>query len=75
VAPPFQYYKSEKILGKLYRAIDEGKVWDQDVQRKPVAGGTPFWDDFIASIQTRCTAIANLDWRFRVEEAMRIRFV
>ena len=25
--PRRKYYKSEKVLGKLYRAIDERKIW------------------------------------------------
>ena len=32
-APPFEYYPSDKILGKLYRAIDERKIFE-DVQQR-----------------------------------------
>ena len=32
--PPRKYYKSEKILGKLYRAIDERKIWYENVRSK-----------------------------------------
>jgi len=31
--PSFRYYESEKILGKLYRAIDERKLFEQIQER------------------------------------------
>ena len=34
--PNYGYYKSEKILGKLFRAIDEKRIWRDDI-RDPAA--------------------------------------
>ena len=28
--PPSKYYKSDKILGRLYRAVDEREVWHEN---------------------------------------------
>jgi hypothetical protein len=39
--PTYKYYESDKILGKLFRAIDEGEIF-ADIQktRKPRSTGT-----------------------------------
>lgn len=29
--PRRKYYRSEKVLGQLYRAVDERKIWHGDV--------------------------------------------
>jgi hypothetical protein len=71
--PPRKYYKSEKILGKLYRAIDERKIWCEDVRSKYATGGASFWDEFIRSSTERCNAFSQIMWTHRSEEARRIR--
>lgn len=71
--PPRKYYKSEKILGKLYRAIDERKIWNENVRSKLEPGGTPFWDQFIHSCMKRCHVFRKISYTHRVEEAFRIR--
>jgi hypothetical protein len=71
--PPRKYYKSEKILGKLYRAIDERKIWYEDIHSKFAPGGASFWDEFIRSSTERCNAFGQIRWTHCSEEARRIR--
>lgn len=71
--PPRKYYPSEKILGKLYRAIDERKIWYEDVRSNFVSDGDSFWDQFIRSCTKRCNAFGQIMWTHRSEEARRIR--
>lgn len=70
------YYKSEKLLGYLYRAIDEQKIWHEDVRSKvPDAGGSSFWDDFFIKTRPRYEAIVEeaRGWVGRLETAREIR--
>lgn len=71
--PPRKYYKSEKILGKLYRAIDERKIWYEDVRSNFASGKASFWDEFIRSSTERCNVFGQIMWTHRSEEARRIR--
>ncbi|KAI3400992.1 hypothetical protein diail_697 [Diaporthe ilicicola] len=71
------YYTSEKLLGHLYRAIDEQKIWREDVRSKvPATGGSSsFWDDFFIKIHPRYEAIVDNsnDWKGHLETAREIR--
>lgn len=70
------YYKSEKLLGHLYRAIDEQKIWHEDVRSKvPEAGGSSFWDDIFIKIRPRYEAIVEdpRGWVGRLDTAREIR--
>ncbi|PKS05598.1 hypothetical protein jhhlp_008116 [Lomentospora prolificans] len=49
-APNYLYYKSEKILGKLYRNVDEKKVW-AGLHRPPLSGGPSVWDQLIGVVE------------------------
>lgn len=71
----YEYYKSEKILGQLYRAIDVTKIWKEDIQSKIRPIGASFWDEFISKILSRYEAVvghAQL-WKGHVETAREIR--
>ncbi|KAK0736091.1 RNA dependent RNA polymerase-domain-containing protein [Apiosordaria backusii] len=72
--PRHQYYFSEKILGKLYSAINEEQVWHQDIQlpRKSLRYNA-FWIEMLAALEQRVTAVADVNWLNRVDEAHRIR--
>jgi len=71
--PRCKYYKSEKILGKLYRAIDERKIWQEDVRSRVTLDEVSFWNEFIRSSTKRCNAFRQIKWTHRSEEARRIR--
>ena len=74
--PRHQYYKSEKILGKLYRAVDERKIWQENVRFRPAADPQGFWMDFTESCLDRCEDLGyDISPYDYVEEASRIRLV
>jgi hypothetical protein len=70
------FYRSEKLLGELYRAIDEQKIWHEDVQTKvPNTNCPSFWDDFFIKTRPRYEAIVGepRGWVDRLETAREIR--
>lgn len=71
----YQYYKSEKILGQLYRAIDVSKIWKEDIRSKMRPAGASFWDEFILKIRPRYEAIVGhvQTWTVHLETAREIR--
>jgi hypothetical protein len=73
VERPHRYYKSEKILGKLYRAIDEGNIWLKHVRCEEATDETSFWDELIEDHEDRCRALGRDSWEEYAEEAARIR--
>lgn len=70
--PRHRYYESKKLLGQLYRAIDERKIWEDDIKTM-TAPGLGFWDVFLSGVQTRIEAIGCARWEQRTDEAERIR--
>lgn len=60
--PPHKYYRSEKILGKLYRAVNEQEIWRDQIHRSRghrlgLASGPPFWDQFLSTTTRRYEAV------------------
>ncbi|PYH92297.1 rna-dependent rna polymerase [Aspergillus ellipticus CBS 707.79] len=73
VEPIRKYYRSEKILGKLYRAIDERKIWFDDVHSKVKPDEDGFWNEFLWSSLERCEKFAPMSWERCLDEGRRIR--
>ncbi|OAA57426.1 RNA-dependent RNA polymerase [Niveomyces insectorum RCEF 264] len=72
-APSYRYYASEKALGVLYRAVDEGKIWYDDV-RRPVGTQKPaFRDAFLDWAGAECRKLGCYRWAHKTDEALRIR--
>lgn len=55
----YVYYKSEKILGHLYRAVDVPKIWKDDIRSKVWPAVASFWDEFILKIRPRYEAVVG----------------
>jgi hypothetical protein len=73
-APRYQYYYSKKLLGKLYRRVQEHKIWNEDI-KQPVPGSHSFWGNLIHNFQERINVIGKTDWRCRRQEADNLRHV
>lgn len=71
----YQYYASEKILGELYRAVDEQKIWKEDVQSQVRPLGASFWDEFLTEVRPRYEALTGDSdgWTYHMETAREIR--
>ncbi|CAG9938772.1 unnamed protein product [Clonostachys rosea f. rosea IK726] len=69
-----RYYESEKILGTLYRSVDEKKIWAEDVKRHDKAEGGDIWEGLL-SIPKALVWKNNLDvdYKRQTERAWEIR--
>jgi len=68
---PYRYYESTKILGKLYRAIDEHDIFrDLHNYRMVSNGGKGLLDRVWQHVEHKCRLI---HWRHRLNEAREIR--
>ncbi|KAI9929614.1 hypothetical protein MW887_001088 [Aspergillus wentii] len=73
IGPPHKYYKSEKLLGKLYRAVDERRIWYEDVRIDRKSSLLSFWDEFIYAMTKVCNTFGPVRWTHRVGEARLLR--
>ncbi|KAH9885923.1 rna-dependent rna polymerase [Xylariomycetidae sp. FL2044] len=71
--PKHMYYKSDKILGELYRAIDEKKLWRRDIHLTRTAHGASLWDEILLYINKQYSEVGGKDWTREIAEARRIR--
>ncbi|KAG5661047.1 hypothetical protein KAF25_002690 [Fusarium avenaceum] len=69
-----KYYSSEKILGQLYRNVDEKKIWDEDIHRSINTAGPSVWDQLLAIVQAEIVRYnLDVDWTRSSEQAWKIR--
>ncbi|KAM0339684.1 hypothetical protein ACHAPQ_001499 [Fusarium lateritium] len=69
-----KYYPSEKILGHLYRNVDEKKIWDEDIHRSINTAGPSVWDQLLTIVEAEMVRYnLDVDWTRRSEEAWKIR--
>ncbi|KAE8408721.1 RNA dependent RNA polymerase-domain-containing protein [Aspergillus pseudonomiae] len=73
VEEPYRYYKSEKILGKLFRAIDEQNIWRKHILSEAATNDEYFWNSVIADCLTRCKSLSRTPKEEHLDEAKRIR--
>ncbi|KKK14548.1 hypothetical protein AOCH_004250 [Aspergillus ochraceoroseus] len=74
--PVHKYYRSEKILGKLYRSIDEHKIWKEDIRLIGESISDAPWVTLIQSLTARCRAVgAPTNWKAHRTTAEQIRAV
>lgn len=71
--PQYQYYKSDRILGKLYRAIDERRIWNDEVKVRAVRHAASVWDSLLLYVEDKCEELGGVDWRPALQEAHGIR--
>ncbi|KAH6613232.1 RNA dependent RNA polymerase-domain-containing protein [Chaetomium tenue] len=70
--PRHQFYRSDKILGQLYRAVEEQKIWAEDIKRIVQPGNRPFWSELLACLKLRVAGIGPVEWSHRSGEAHNI---
>ncbi len=46
-----RYHRSEKILGRLYRDIDEKKIWSEDIHRAIPTDGPSVWEQLMGRVR------------------------
>ncbi|KAE8420364.1 RNA dependent RNA polymerase-domain-containing protein [Aspergillus pseudocaelatus] len=70
---PYRYYKSERILGNLYRAIDEQNIWRKHVLSVSDTDEETFWNSVIEDCLRRCKSLSRTPREEHLGEAKRIR--
>ena len=68
----FQYYKSDKILGRLFRAVDEERIWHDSVRYKVKRDPTLMWETLRHKVDRICKDY-GLNWRGQEEKARELR--
>ncbi|KAJ3470136.1 hypothetical protein MRS44_000235 [Fusarium solani] len=69
-----KYYKSTKILGHLYRSVDENKIWHENIHRKIETGGPSVWDQLLTIVENEIVKFKlDIDWKRKTGEAWKIR--
>ncbi|EFX06378.1 RNA-dependent RNA polymerase [Grosmannia clavigera kw1407] len=78
--PAHKYYRSEKVLGVLYRAVDERKIWYTDIHKGESettttdgTGAGTVLDKLREWARKQCAELGCDSWHERQEEAAGIR--
>lgn len=67
------YYKSDKINGVLFDAIDEQKIWYKKIKNK-TGTDDDVWSDLLGHIARQCEIkLGGLHWSHMRDEAYVIR--
>ncbi|KAJ4360687.1 uncharacterized protein N0V89_001254 [Didymosphaeria variabile] len=73
LGPQYLYYRSEKINGLLYDAIDERKIWYEDIKGSSKTDGA-VWTDFLNQMKRQCKMqLGAVHWEHLRDEAFSIR--
>ncbi|KAI3540164.1 RNA-dependent RNA polymerase [Colletotrichum filicis] len=75
--PSYRYYKSDKILGELYRNVDEKQIWDDEIKRSIPKTGPSVWDQFVGLIERKIKDYTHgrVSWETKLREAKSLRDV
>ncbi|KAI9170924.1 RNA-dependent RNA polymerase [Paramyrothecium foliicola] len=72
-----KYHLSEKILGELYRAVDERRIWKRDIAPRATATGTrrqSVWSQVFELVESRVMARGlKISFEHKLQEARRLR--
>lgn len=69
-----RYHRSEKILGKLYRAVDEKEIWTSHIFKMVDTTGPSIWEQLLGLVQCEISDLGlALHPERRHDEAWRIR--
>lgn len=72
--PNYLTYRSEKINGKLYRAIDEEKIWYHDIKTSTVRSRA-IWDQLLEHLVAECNRLlGGVRYANAKSEALEIRY-
>lgn len=74
--PRYKYHLSEKVLGRLFRAVDERSIWKHDIEREPTLSGANMWWEILLYVRRRINALGLgpfLDYERRMDHAWKLR--
>ncbi|KAK5997775.1 putative RNA-dependent RNA polymerase 1-like protein [Cladobotryum mycophilum] len=74
-----RFHKSEKILGRLYRGVDERKIWNEEIHRPVNMDGPTVWEQLIGRVMTALDDHGygpdDIIYQRRIEDAWKIRLL
>ncbi|KAK4139079.1 RNA dependent RNA polymerase-domain-containing protein [Dichotomopilus funicola] len=71
--PRHKFYRSEKLLGQLYRNVDERKIWAEDVKMAGWDKGPSFWSRLLEALDQRTARLGRVvRWKHRLEVARQL---
>ena len=72
--PKYLYYRSDKVLGQLYRAINEKKIWYEKI-KVPVNHDVSVLDGLFSFITSECASkLGGIGWtKAIIKKAWEIR--
>ncbi|KAK1596563.1 RNA-dependent RNA polymerase [Colletotrichum navitas] len=75
--PNHKYYKSENVLGQLYRNVNEKQIWDEDISRVVSKAGPSVWDQFLGLMERKIEEYGKgrISWETKREQAQSLRDV
>lgn len=70
-----RFHRSEKILGRLYRGVDEKKIWNEDIHRHISMDGPSVWEQLLGRLQAELESFGlRTDHNYKhCEQAWKIR--
>lgn len=74
--PRYKYHLSEKVLGRLFRAVDEKSIWKHDIEREPAKKDANIWWDLLLYVRRKINALGMrdcLDHERRMDHAWKLR--
>ena len=76
-APSHKYYLSKRILGVLFRAVNEKKIWEQEICQPVPQSETTIWDRFRSLMRDKITSLDITDFDFdgHRDKALQLRNV
>ncbi|PHH75454.1 hypothetical protein CDD80_2356 [Ophiocordyceps camponoti-rufipedis] len=69
-----RFHRSSKVLGTLYRGVDEKKIWSEDISRAVNTRGPSVWDQFLTTMQEQIEDCGiALDYKSYAEKGWQLR--
>ncbi|KKA26661.1 hypothetical protein TD95_001628 [Thielaviopsis punctulata] len=76
IAPAHRYYESERILGILYRNVDERNIWDATKMVNVKSDDTTVWSQiqaYVDGVIRSTVGQREIDWMSKKREAAELR--
>lgn len=69
-----KFHRSEKILGRLYRDIDERQIWTRNICRSMNGDGPSVWKQVLDIVKARLSCFEQrFDYRGKIGQAWKFR--
>jgi hypothetical protein len=72
--PIYTYYKSNSVLGRLYRRVSGRKIWKGNAQwtNSSLSSTEAFWDQLLDWFLARVKPVGVAYWRYHLDRAKQL---